>query len=453
LRAATWSIAGRITRTFVVTTVSTALAMAAVNAWFLHRSLEREISALIAEELEELELLVRDAEPSRDELEGFVEVLQAEHPANPLAFRVWIDGVDEPLGDFGAGRLLGPDVPTRRLTADTQLAEGGLRWRTERVGSRLVVGAVVDGSANLALFRQFAWTSFAVAGLAAMLALGAGAVVIRRTRRMLLGVAERARSARWSTSESELHVEDAPEEIRRITDGLAEMRRNIRQEAERARLLASGMAHELGSPIQNLVVQGEVALMRERTNDEFRRLIASQLEELRDLSHAVGNLVALCTVTAAGSEDSEEFDLAHELELRLTRERRHASQRDVRFEVRCDGDPTVRGDREALLLALGNLISNAIDWSPPGSGVALSIEQHGDEIEVLVDDAGPGIAPELREKVFEPFFRGPAARGRRHGYGIGLSIARAAVRAQSGSIRVEDSPAGGTRMRLRLPRG
>jgi two-component system osmolarity sensor histidine kinase EnvZ len=75
----------------------------------------------------------------------------------------------------------------------------------------------------------------------------------------------------------------------------------------------------------------------------------------------------------------------------------------------------------------------------------------GNELEIVVDDAGPGVPPEQRENIFRPFHRGPTAKGRRVGFGLGLALTHSAVRAQGGRIEVGDSPAGGARFRILLP--
>jgi signal transduction histidine kinase len=84
--------------------------------------------------------------------------------------------------------------------------------------------------------------------------------------------------------------------------------------------------------------------------------------------------------------------------------------------------------------------------------VNVDLEGAANEVVITVDDAGPGVPVELREKIFEPFYRGPAARGGRIGYGLGLALARSAVDAQGGRIEVGTSPAGGARFRVVLPR-
>ncbi len=108
--------------------------------------------------------------------------------------------------------------------------------------------------------------------------------------------------------------------------------------------------------------------------------------------------------------------------------------------------------REGPLRAMRNLTANAIEWSEPGSQVDVHVLGENGLVTVIVDDAGPGVPEDLRERIFEAFFRGPQAKGRRIGYGLGLAIVRAAVDSQGGTVEVGRSPLGGARFRMRLPR-
>jgi signal transduction histidine kinase len=244
----------------------------------------------------------------------------------------------------------------------------------------------------------------------------------------------------------------APEEIRAVITALQDTLRRIRAEDEQARLLASGLAHELRSPLQNLIGETQVALLREREASEYRQVLESHLEDLGDLSRVVDNLVSLASIDEARRRMvTERFDLVAEARLRMKREDKLAERRGVRMRFLAEGSCEVEGDRESLLLALRNLVTNAIEWTPRGGGVELSIRSLGDGLEILVDDAGPGVPESERATLFQPFRRGRTAEGRRVGFGLGLALTQSAVAAQGGTIEVGDSPLGGARFRVRLP--
>jgi signal transduction histidine kinase len=111
----------------------------------------------------------------------------------------------------------------------------------------------------------------------------------------------------------------------------------------------------------------------------------------------------------------------------------------------------VLGDDRLLGRAVCNLIDNAIKYSPAGSPLALALVRHDDKFVLRVQDQGPGIPAELRERVFEPFFREPRARVERPGHGLGLPLARALARAHGGEVVWVNGSVPGAAFELTLP--
>ncbi len=126
----------------------------------------------------------------------------------------------------------------------------------------------------------------------------------------------------------------------------------------------------------------------------------------------------------------------------------------VLFDVRVEpGIPMVWADEELLHEALSQLMDNALRFAPPGSAVVVEVARpFKEEMRLSMSDAGPGVPPEYRETIFEPFVRGPDDEG--SGFGLGLAICRAIVRAHGGRIWVEDGPEGeGSTFLISLPIG
>jgi len=116
--------------------------------------------------------------------------------------------------------------------------------------------------------------------------------------------------------------------------------------------------------------------------------------------------------------------------------------------------PRVRGDAAALKRVIANLIANAVKFAASGGSLAVraAARPDGRVVVLRVEDRGPGIAREERERVFEPFYRGPAAeRNRTPGSGLGLSLVRHVVRAHGGRVRVEAREGGGAALVVELP--
>lgn len=449
-----WSIASRLTRWYALTIGLLVVSVTAISTWFVSESIARELDALVLEELDEMGAAFPITGRTRDDFTAIAHDLNREHPENPFAWRVWSAETGELWQEVGNKWLVDqmPDSP--EALGRTSAPTAGLRYRLERIEPDLVMGLMVDGSWQVALLRRMFLLFGLVTIVFASLAIALGSWFGRRLAGHLRSVASQVRAVQAPSVDANLQVEGAPEEIRQVADALSEMLRNIRRESDRARLMTAGLAHELRSPIQNLIGEASVALLRGRSDPEYRKVIESQVEELRDLARVVDNLVALCSPLAAETPVAlERFDLGEEAQMRLHKDRAQAARTGVELELAVEGNLSVDGDREALLLALHNLVSNAIKWSPRGGSVRVVLRGERERIEVLVDDSGPGIPTAERERIFEPFYRGPSADKGRIGYGLGLALTRTAVRAHGGRIEVETSPSGGSRFRIEIPRG
>ena len=113
----------------------------------------------------------------------------------------------------------------------------------------------------------------------------------------------------------------------------------------------------------------------------------------------------------------------------------------------------LHADKEKLRTVAANLVSNAIKYSPDGGIISLALHPEGDKVVLDVEDAGPGIPPEDRDRIFDWFYQGEHVhRGRVSGSGLGLAIAREFVLAHGGRIEVVDDLAAGAHFRVTLPR-
>jgi two-component system heavy metal sensor histidine kinase CusS len=445
-----WFLRNRITVAFGLTTFLLSLAISLPFGWAVHNTIQEEIDALAREELEETKAHFENRSHSPEDFVALAGEMRADHPDNPLAWRIWRDSSGELWSEFGTPELLAVAPRERPTESGVRELDEHLRLATGELDGGLTVAVLLDCTREDQRFARFIPAALGFILLATGVATLAGYILGRRVSGLLAGVAECARTEeavdRWPAPSS------APQEIQAVVRALQDTLRRIREESENATLLVSGLAHELRSPIQNLMGETQVALLRERETSEYRRVLESHLEDLSDLSSVVDNLVTMSSLEEVRRRRSlEHFDIAGETRMRLTREHQLAVRRGVGLEVAAGGPLEVDGDREALLLALRNLMTNAIEWSPTGKKVEVRMGPCEGGLEIVVDDAGPGVRPSERERIFRPFYRGDAANGRRVGFGLGLALTHSAVRAQGGSIEVGDSPLGGARFRIFLP--
>lgn len=448
-----WSLARRVPLWFACSTAGLVLVTSAVSAVYIDRAVHEELDALANEELAEFVAVLEGSPSAIQEFGKTVDEAGSLHPDFGIGSRLWDGESGSVLAEHGVKIDL-EKIPADHAPNDEPVnLGGGWRWRSARLGDGRILGVILDGSGVVARQRRFEIFLFGFASCVIFVSGLGGLWIGRRVSMLLRRVAERARAVRATSDQVSLDVEDAPAEIREVSEALQTMLQNIREEARQNRLITAGLAHELRSPIQNLVGETEVALLRRRNEEEYRRVLVSHLEELRDLGRVVDNLVTLCSSQEAqASRAVERFDLGEQVHLRLAKEHGEALRSGIDLELTQRGDLVVEGDREALLLAVRNLVMNALQWTPRGRPVRVELFGERPQITITVDDAGPGVPPGIRGEIFKPFVRGPSRNGERVGYGLGLALTRTAVEAHGGTVLVADSPLGGARFVITLPR-
>ena len=283
--------------------------------------------------------------------------------------------------------------------------------------------------------------AFAVALLAGLLA----AEPLARRLARLQAAAERI--ARGSFSEP--IVDRKADEIGELARSLDEMRTRL-DALERARAaFIANASHELRTPLTALGGYLELLTEGGLTEAEREEFLETMGEQVQRLTKLATDLLDLSRLDAGG------FTVAHdELELGelaadAAREMQALAARRGSAVVAEPGDPALaRGDEGRVLQVLRVLLDNAVRHTPPGSTVTLRTETTPWGASIVVSDNGPGIPPELLERVFERFFRGPGAAAR--GTGLGLAIARELAERMDGRLLATSTPAG-TRFTLELP--
>ncbi len=213
------------------------------------------------------------------------------------------------------------------------------------------------------------------------------------------------------------------------------------------------MSHELKTPLAAL--REGVALLEEGVVGELRGGQREVARILRQNTAALQSQIEeLLRFNAAAFEARRlarrRTDLAELIRQRIAEQRLQWQARRLQVDV-SDGPLWVEVDPDKLGVALGNLLSNAIRFSPLESSIHFVLSESPNGARIDVRDAGPGIAPGDRERVFEPFFRGERQpEGMLRGSGIGLSIVREYIAAHGGSIELlPDGP--GAHFRIELP--
>jgi signal transduction histidine kinase len=218
------------------------------------------------------------------------------------------------------------------------------------------------------------------------------------------------------------------------------------------RRFVADAAHELRSPVAVLRGRGDVALQRERTADEYRDALREMGREAERMGRIVDDLLALARV------QSGERAVAH-LPVYLddvvsdatAAVRVLAESRGVRLRVGEFGQAQVSGDEALLRQLVLILLNNALKFTPAGGEVRVDVSAPGGTPTLVVADTGMGIEPDELPRVFDRFYRTPAARAGTEGAGLGLSILRWIVDAHRAQVALASEPGRGTRATVTFP--
>lgn len=247
-----------------------------------------------------------------------------------------------------------------------------------------------------------------------------------------------------------LAEQGAPAEVRELADALNGMLDRLESSFRRLADFSADIAHELRTPVSNLMTQTQVALSRARSADEYREILASNMEEYERIARMVSDMLFLAQADNGRLPRPEEtVELAVEAQALAEFYEALADEEEVRITV--SGEAAVTGDRLMLRRALSNLLSNALRHAEPGSTVDIVITRDDTRATLAVSNQGETIAPEQLSQIFERFHRAGAGRRQRgEGAGLGLAISRSIAEVHGGALDVSSAD-GRSTFRLHLP--
>lgn len=278
--------------------------------------------------------------------------------------------------------------------------------------------------------------------------MGVGAWIGRRTTRAL-GESARQVTQRSPEDLRPLAVDHPPEELTPIIAAINALFARIESVISSERRFTSAAAHELRTPLAAIKIQAQVAMLTKDPAEQHRgmqRLLVSidaasrMIDQLLNLSRIDG-LIALKTQTVHLQLDAVAAHVIDEIRPIAARRQQVVAE----FLAAADID----GLEFGIAVLLRNLIENAMRYGPDGGTIRVSTGTDADRCFLMVEDAGPGIAPEHYRRVFERFYRLAADSGV-DGCGIGLSIVQAVVELHRASIELGRSDMGGLRVTVRF---
>jgi two-component system heavy metal sensor histidine kinase CusS len=282
--------------------------------------------------------------------------------------------------------------------------------------------------------------------------LGSAFIAVMVTKRGLRPLREMTESvARVGPTHLKERVTPAewPRELKPLASAFDDMLKRLDDSFTRLSQFSADLAHELRTPIANMIGETQVALARNRTADEYRETIESTVGECERLSRIVDNLLFVARVDAAREPIARKpFDARAAVE-KITAFY-HALADDRHIAIGCSGEGQIYADPDLFERAIGNLLDNALRFTPENGSIRIVLSERSGDFEVAVSDTGCGIAPEHLPRVFDRFYRAESSRSS-DGAGLGLALVKSIVDLHGGSAIIESNMGRGTTVKLILP--
>ena len=283
---------------------------------------------------------------------------------------------------------------------------------------------------------------FIASALVAVTVTRRGLQPLSKMRRMFERVqpahlSERIEPSRW------------PIELQPLAASFDAMLARLEDSFTRLSQFSADLAHELRTPIGNMLGEAQVALRRDRPPEEYRSVIESSAAECERLSGINDSLLFLARADSAEQQISRiAFDARAAIEKIVSFYQTLAE--DGQIEISCDGDGEIFADQVLFNRAIGNILENALRFTPDKGRIGIEIRGAEKGMEISVRDNGVGIATEHLSRVFDRFYRVDPSRSS-EGTGLGLALVKSIVELHGGSVQIESEIGRGTTITLLFP--
>jgi len=285
-----------------------------------------------------------------------------------------------------------------------------------------------------------------------LFALVLGYVIARRSMRRLYDLTEAAKTITIASLHKRINPDSWPQELSALGMAFNAMLDRIENSFSRLTQLSADLAHELRTPINNLIGESEVALCRPSSIEEYKQALESNLEEAQRISQIIENLLFLARAENPNLDMKKSWLNVRE-EMMLVCDFYQAMIDDKNIKIRYTGEGKMNANSDMLRRLFSNLLSNALKYTDSGGLICFDIKNMSDQLQLIISDSGCGMSAEHLPKIFNRFYRIDGARSQSlGGTGLGLAIVKSIVVLHRGSITVDSKVGQGTTFTLYFPR-
>ncbi|MGH8361832.1 MAG: ATP-binding protein [Gammaproteobacteria bacterium] len=306
-------------------------------------------------------------------------------------------------------------------------------------GYHLLVGQSLDELIEL----RNTILALTVAAVVLVLIVGflGGALVGRGVLRRLQNVTHTADTIMAGDLSRRIPEEHGQDEFDALAGKLNAMLERIEQLMKATREVTENVAHDLRSPLTRLRGRAEMALMKGGDAARQREALQKAIEETDGIVTTLNAILSIAQIESGARRDWTDVDLAAVCRDAAELYEPLAEENQIHFTTEIGNTAQLKGNRQLIAQAIGNLLDNAIKYTPAGGSVILSLAENGSQYTVTVGDTGPGIPEHLREKALQRFVRLDASRSQ-PGNGLGLSLVKAVADQHGAALRFDDNHPG-----------
>ncbi len=314
-------------------------------------------------------------------------------------------------------------------------------------GYHLLVGQSLDEIIEL----RNAILILTIAAVVLVLIVGflGGALVGRSVVRRLQTVMRTADTIMAGDLTQRIPEEHRRDEFDALASKLNAMLTRIEQLMKSTREVTENVAHDLRSPLTRLRGRAEMALMKNTDAVRQKEALQKAIEETDGIVATLNAILSIAQIESGARREWTAVDMAAVCRDAADLYEALAEEKDIHFTTEISDAVTIRGNRQLISQAIGNLLDNAIKYTPEGGAVSLTLVKQDKGVVVSVNDNGPGIPAELRERALQRFVRLDASRSQ-PGNGLGLSLAKAVAEQHNAVLSLDDNQPG-LRISLSFP--
>ncbi len=412
--------------------------------WALYKQVDRSLDLLPSAELEARYSVLESSLTRFGNLEHWGKMVRKldQLSEEDRRIRFWAISSDSHY-EYG-----NPDASIRRIAEgkpgmrDVRLADSPFPYKVmlselpaleQRPPVRFLIGIDTETFWNTQHTLLIALISLAVVGV--LLASVLGYWVARIGLRPIRELSAEAQQLAPPRLSGRLRVSSLPPELEQFAQAFNAALERVDQAYSRLEAFNADVAHELRSPLTNLIGQTQVALTRGRSAEHYFEVLQSNLEELERLRSIINDMLFLASADQ-GSKATALISTSLAEEVATTLDYLDYILEDAQVRVEVSGDAQARIEKAHLRRALINLLNNAVQHTEPGQVIRVGIHHEDGQVRIAVSNPGPAIADEHLPRLFERFYRVDAARSNSgsNNHGLGLAIVKAIAVMHGGSV-------------------